>query len=256
MTRNLPHQLQRTIRIQAGVDTVFRYFTDSGRWASWWGEGSTIDPRPGGAVLIRYPGGVEAAGEVVEIEPPNRLVFTYGFVQGTPIPVGASVVTIQVAREGEASRVDLAHQFAEASARDEHVQGWRYQLSRFANVVSDENYATASEIVDAWFAAWSEPDAALRDATLTRIATSDVTFQDTYSHVAGLQDLLPHLAAVHRFMPGMIVTRQSGIRHCQGVVLADWIARAAAGDERGRGTNVFTFATEGRLAAVTGFWSR
>ena len=68
----LTHQLDRTIVIGAPPATVFRYFTDSPRWAAWWGAGSTIDARPGGRVLIRYPGGVEAAGEVVEVNPPDR----------------------------------------------------------------------------------------------------------------------------------------------------------------------------------------
>lgn len=61
----LPHRLDRTIRIRADRDTVFRFFTDEGRWATWWGAGSSIDSRPGGRMLIRYPNGVEASGEVV-----------------------------------------------------------------------------------------------------------------------------------------------------------------------------------------------
>ena len=59
------HHLDRTIDIHARPETVFRFLTDPARWASWWGAGSTIDARPGGRLLIRYPGGVEAAGEVV-----------------------------------------------------------------------------------------------------------------------------------------------------------------------------------------------
>ena len=48
----LPHSLDRTIVIRARRETVFRYFTDSLRWAKWWGAGSMIDPefttgRPG-----------------------------------------------------------------------------------------------------------------------------------------------------------------------------------------------------------------
>ena len=91
---DLPHQLDRTVVIGAPRETVFRFFTDEARWASWWGKGSTIDPRPGGNVLLVYPGGVQAAGEVVDIAPPERLVFTYGFVSGNPIPVGSSRVSI------------------------------------------------------------------------------------------------------------------------------------------------------------------
>ena len=60
----LIHRLERSIVIQARPETVFRFFTDSERWAKWWGAGSTIDARPGGKVLILHPGGVETLGEV------------------------------------------------------------------------------------------------------------------------------------------------------------------------------------------------
>jgi hypothetical protein len=38
-------------------------------------------------------------------------------------------------------------------------------------------------------------------------------------------------------------------------VLADWIAAGPDGQERGRGTNVFTFDADGRISAVIGFWN-
>jgi hypothetical protein len=49
----LPHHLDRNVVIEAPPDIVFRFFTDAGRWASWWGAGSTIDAKPGGSLLIR-----------------------------------------------------------------------------------------------------------------------------------------------------------------------------------------------------------
>ena len=72
----LPHSLDRTVTIQASPETVFRFFTDSARWAAWWGPGSSIDARPGGAVHIRHPNGVENAGQVLEIAPPESISFT------------------------------------------------------------------------------------------------------------------------------------------------------------------------------------
>ena len=65
---DLPFRLERTVTIRAKRETVFRYFTDSARWAAWWGEGSTIDARPGGALYIRHPGGTESRGEIVELD--------------------------------------------------------------------------------------------------------------------------------------------------------------------------------------------
>ena len=41
----LDHVVERTVTIAARRETVFRYFTDSERFAAWWGAGSTIDPR-------------------------------------------------------------------------------------------------------------------------------------------------------------------------------------------------------------------
>ena len=73
---DLPYHLDRTVVIKAHPEAVFRFFTDSARWASWWGAGSTIDPAPGGKVYIRHPNGVEVLGEVLDLRQPERIVFT------------------------------------------------------------------------------------------------------------------------------------------------------------------------------------
>ena len=250
----LRHTLERSIVIRAQREVVFRFFTDSARWAAWWGAGSTIDPQPGGRVFIRYPGGIEVSGEIVEIDEPERIVFTYGFVAGSPIPPGSSLVTIALERERAGTRVRLSHAFAEAQVRDEHVQGWRYQLSLFANAVADDAAASVPEIVDRWFAAWSEPDAAKRNAVLEDTVAADVSMRDRFSAIEGLPDLAAHLAAVHRFMPGMTLTRDGDVRQCQGTVLAAWTATGPDGKERGRGMNVFSLRPDGLIESVVGFW--
>src|SRR3954471_24858410 len=159
MSASLPHSLERRVVIRAPQDIVFRYFTDSARWAAWWGAGSTIDATPGGRISIVYPNGVKASGEVVEITAPSRIVFTFGFESGTPMAPGASVVTITLGRRDDETQLDLTHDFAGAAARDEHVQGWRYQLSVFANLVGNDLHGKAADAIDAWFAAWADSDA-------------------------------------------------------------------------------------------------
>jgi uncharacterized protein YndB with AHSA1/START domain len=250
----LPHSLDRTLVIEAPQATVFRYFTDSARWAGWWGEGSTIDARPGGRVFIRYPNGIEAAGEVVEVDAPSRIVFTFGYVSGKPFGPGASLVTIRLESAPRGTRLVLLHQFAEAAARDEHVQGWRYQLSVFANVVADEVHRDAASLVDAWFAVWSEQDERSRTTRLAAIATDGVRLRDRFSCIDGIGELAGHIGASQRFMPGLRIDRAGEARHCQGTVIADWIASGADGQPRARGTNVFVFDANAKIEAVTGFW--
>ena len=96
--------------------------------------------------------------------------------------------------------------------------------------------------------------AATREAAVGRIAAPAIRFRDRYSLVAGLEDLHAHLAAVHRFMPGMRIERVGAARHCQGVAVVDWVARGPDGAERGRGQNVFTLGGDGRIVDVVGLW--
>jgi uncharacterized protein YndB with AHSA1/START domain len=250
----LAHSLERTVLIRATRDTVFRFFTDANRWASWWGAGSTIDATVGGNVLIRLPGGIDVTGEVLEIVAPERIVFTYGFASGTPIPPGSSRVTIHLHDHHDGTLLMLTHEFADAAARDEHVQGWRYQLSVFSNAVSNERQGEAVEAIDGWFAAWDIADGDERAAALRKVAAPQVDFRDRFSALGGVDDLVPHIGAMKRFMSGVRLQRAGDVRYCQGAALADWTATTSDGQSRGSGTNLFVFGTDGKLTSVTGFW--
>jgi len=253
---DLPHRLDRELTINASRDVVFRFFTDSERWAKWWGQGSSVDARPGGRVVIRYGNGVVALGEVLEVEVPDRLVFTYGYESGKPIGPGASRVVIRLAPHGRATRLTLTHNFADPGVRDEHRQGWPHQLAVFGNVVTDEVNAGAAAVVDAWFRAWSEPDSDRRRDSLARVVATDVEFRDRVGASDGLDDLVAHIGAAQRHMPGIRLERRGDVRHCQGTVLADWVAPGGEGRAWGHGTNVFTMSPDGRIDRVVGFWSQ
>ena len=56
--------------------------------------------------------------------------------------------------------------------------------------------------------------------------------RDQFSAVEGLPDLVEHLTAVHRFMPGLTIARDGAVRQCQGMAIADWIVCGAAGQEQ------------------------
>jgi uncharacterized protein YndB with AHSA1/START domain len=249
------YALDRVVELRARPDTVFRFFTDDGRWGSWWGEGSTIEARPGGRVYIRYPNGIEATGEVIDVRAPEAIVFTFGFESGKPMPPGSSRVTIRIEAAAVGCRLHLTHEFDDAGVRDAHVQGWRYQLSVFDNIVSTEVAADAQTLVDTWFRVWSDPDAEARRRTLADIATPDLSFRDRFSLVAGLDELLPHISATQQFMRGTHLERRGSLRQCQGTVLADWVALGPDGAERGSGTNVFELDADGHIQAVTGLWT-
>ena len=241
----LDFSLERTVHIRAPRPTVFRYFTDSVRFASWWGAGSRIDPRAGGEVRIVYPGGEVALGKVVAIEEPERIVFTYGYENPTkPIPPGASRVIVTLSEEKGGTRVRLVHEVADAKTRDMHVWGWRFQLSLFANVAANEQHADAARRIDAWCDAWN--------GTGPLDVSTDVTFRDAYACIVGAEELASHIAAARVHMQ-LTLARSGEPRLCQGTALCGWVASAADGTVKARGTNVYEFTPEGRICSVAGF---
>ena len=165
-------------------------------------------------------------------------------------------MTIRLEPVPRGTRLHLAHEFADAAVRDEHVQGWRYQLSLFANVVTDDIHRDAAALVDAWFTVWAEPDAAPgAPRRWSAIATADVRMRDRFSSVDGVPRADVHIGAAQRFMPGLRLQREGDARHCQGTVLADWTA-IGPDEAAARPGNERLHADRAGMIdrVVTGFW--
>jgi uncharacterized protein YndB with AHSA1/START domain len=246
--------LERTIVIRATRETVFRYFTDSARFAAWWGDGSHIDPRPGGAVYIRYPNAVVALGEVRDIDPPARIRFTFGYESGQPIGPGASLVTVTLRDTPDGTLLQLVHELPDAASRDAHVPGWRYQLSVFSHVVTREQHQGLTGVVDRYFAAWTETDPVRRRELLAAAVTDDVSFRDPYGVVDGVDELALHIAGIQHHMAGVRPVREGDPSACQGSALVRWTARGDGDRLFGSGTNALDLAPDGRIRRVVGFW--
>jgi uncharacterized protein YndB with AHSA1/START domain len=247
----LPYSTTREIVIEADREIVFSFFTDSVRWADWWGSGSTVEPRPGGALRIRHSNGFVSEGRVLEVAEPERFVFTFSLQTQRIIPPEESRVTMQLEPQGDGTLVRVTHEVADPVVRDLLVQGWRFHFALFANAVANYVNAGAPDVVDQWFALWSEPDAAAREATLARIAARKIRFRDRYSRLDGTDEVVAHTGAAQKFMPGIRLERRGDVRHCQGTVLADWVARSTDGQVKTSGTSVFSLAPGLRIDSVT-----
>jgi uncharacterized protein YndB with AHSA1/START domain len=118
------------IYIAAPPEAVFPYFTDPDRYIQWMGEDATLVPEPGGTYRVRMREGVEAAGEFVEVDPPRRVVFTWGWTTGSPVRPGTTRVVVTFVAEGHGTRVVLRHHGLPADQFDHHETGWALYLDR------------------------------------------------------------------------------------------------------------------------------
>jgi uncharacterized protein YndB with AHSA1/START domain len=84
--------------IAAIPEEVFSYLTDPFRYVQSMGSQATLEPVPGGVFHIHMADGFQAAGTFVEVEPPHRVSFTWGFadnesarhVEHEPVAAGSA----------------------------------------------------------------------------------------------------------------------------------------------------------------------
>jgi uncharacterized protein YndB with AHSA1/START domain len=120
-----------SVFIAARPETVFPYFTDPSRYVQWMGKDAVLEPVPGGCYRIVMSAGVAAAGEFVEIDPPHRLVFTWGWTHDSAVPPGTTRVVVTFRAENDGTHVVLRHYgLPDDGQREHHRKGWLLYLDR------------------------------------------------------------------------------------------------------------------------------
>ncbi len=244
--------VRRSLVIAASREVVYRYFTDSERFARWWGAGSTIEAVVGGSYHIRYPNGSTAGGQVIELMPPERIVLSWGYDDpAQPIARGGSRVVFTLSEVPEGTLLQLAHEVDTKEIHDAHVAGWRYQLAVFAHVVNSEQHADAARLATDFLRAWNELHPASCRHLIESVAAPDIIFQSMYGCTQGIEDLVEHIGNVHKHMAGITLAPVGTARRGMSTVLSDWEGVTPAGNSVMKGTNVIQLAADGRIKCVT-----
>jgi len=139
-----------TLEIEAALaappDQVFRWVTEPELLARWWGpHGFTtpeidLDLRVGGhyRLTMQPPDGAafHLAGEFLEIEPPERLAYTFRWEE--PVPDDReTVVVLGLRSAGDSTRLSLLQEgFATEERVDLHRSGWTDSLEKLGELLA------------------------------------------------------------------------------------------------------------------------
>ena len=139
-TEPIVHERQ----IDASPETVFAFFTDPEKLTRWLAVEATLDPRPGGVNAQTHAGRdgnrYFMRGEFVEVSPPTRLVFTWGFENETmEVRPGGSTVEVTLEPRDGGTWLRLVHRDLPESERGGHDEGWDEMLGRLASAVAEES---------------------------------------------------------------------------------------------------------------------
>jgi uncharacterized protein YndB with AHSA1/START domain len=123
--------LTTSVLVEAEPETVFEYFTRAETMVTWMGQFAHLDPCPGGRFAIDINGSA-VRGAYEQLEPPHRLVFSWGFAGSDELPPGTSTVEVLFTKESGGTRVEVIHHGLPQSQRPDHEHGWRHFLDRLA----------------------------------------------------------------------------------------------------------------------------
>jgi uncharacterized protein YndB with AHSA1/START domain len=97
----------------------------------WMGDYAVLDATPGGEFTLDI-NGVPVRGRYVEVDPPHRLVISWGHAGSTLLPPGASTVEITLTPIAGGTRVSVEHRDLPAEEAAKHAVGWPHFLVRLA----------------------------------------------------------------------------------------------------------------------------
>jgi uncharacterized protein YndB with AHSA1/START domain len=120
-----------SIRIDATPAEVFPYLVDADLIVRWMGDWAELDPSPGGKYVVDI-NGVPVRGAFVAVEPPHRLVFTWGAAGNEALPPGSTTVEIRLRPDGGGTLLELAHRDLPPEEAPQHGVGWTHFLDRLA----------------------------------------------------------------------------------------------------------------------------
>lgn len=120
-----------SVRIAAPPAEVFPYLVDADLVVRWMGDRADLQPEPGGALALDI-NGIPIRGEFLVVDPPHRLVFTWGAAGSDVIAPGSTTVEIVLRADGDGTLLELAHRDLPAEELPKHDVGWGHFLARLA----------------------------------------------------------------------------------------------------------------------------
>jgi uncharacterized protein YndB with AHSA1/START domain len=125
------------LRLDAAPSVVFAFLTDPKRYVRWQGVRAELDARPGGVYRVWMDDDTVAVGEYLEVSPPTRVVFTWGWEGDPLLPPGSSTVEIELTPENGGTTLALRHSgLPDGDSAMMHEEGWRFFTSRLAIAAS------------------------------------------------------------------------------------------------------------------------
>jgi uncharacterized protein YndB with AHSA1/START domain len=119
------------IDIGAPAAVVYDLITTVEGLKRWIAAEAVVEPRAGGRLQWTHENGATMIGRFVELDPPRRIVFTYGW-EGDLMGLRpeASIVEIRLEEREGSTTLRLSHRGIPSESVEDHRRGWAFFLGR------------------------------------------------------------------------------------------------------------------------------
>ena len=127
---------EASIEVGAPPERVFRYFTEPELLVRWIGDYAVLDATPGGEFTLDIEG-TPVRGAFLEVEPPERVVVSWGHAGSDSIPPGSTRVHFLLTpTDSGGTHVRIEHHDLPEDWMPQHRVGWPMFLGRLHDVAA------------------------------------------------------------------------------------------------------------------------
>jgi uncharacterized protein YndB with AHSA1/START domain len=127
---------EKSVVVPLTPDETFALITEPDRLRRWQAVTARVDLRAGGDYRWTIIPGHSARGTFTEVEPGQRVVFTWGWEGAADLPPGASTVTITLEPASGGTLVRLVHEGLTDQQTASHGAGWTHYLDRLVQAAT------------------------------------------------------------------------------------------------------------------------
>lgn len=124
-----------SIDIEAPPEVVFDHLVTPEGMTAWIGQHADLDAKPGGVFAVDIDG-TPVRGSYLEVDPPHKVVVSWGVLGNDDLPAGSSRVEFRLTPTGTGTRLDLAHTELPDAEQPKHAEGWSHFLGRLVEVAA------------------------------------------------------------------------------------------------------------------------
>ena len=128
-------EVVKEIYIQAKPETVYSYFIQPEKLILWMGIEARLEPRKEGQFQVTINTERRILGQYLELEPPSKLLISWGWEGRDDVPPGSSIVEVLFLEYLEGTLVRLRHFNLPEEAMPLHAKSWEHNLPRLKTAV-------------------------------------------------------------------------------------------------------------------------